>query len=314
MKKYLPIALSAAVLALTLTGCAPAVELACPEHHSGKQVEQISVENNEDSAPTVSFATPINSEDIQTKVIVEGSGPVFTGRNLIEFEFAAYNGGTGELVQASSFDGTGAATGFFGPDRVPNFCPALAGVKEGSTVVALIPPADAHNSQGVPQLGVSETDSFVVVFAIKKVFPAQAEGDAQLPQAGMPTVVTTPEGIPGVTMPKTEAPTELKVAQLIKGRGEVIKKGQKVTLHYSGFLWSDGTKFDSSWDNDQPVQFEMTDGGLIKGFLDAVVGQPVGSRVLAVIPPALGYGDTPQGTIPANSTLVFVIDILGTSD
>ena len=87
--------------------------------------------------------------------------------------------------------------------------------------------------------------------------------------------------------------------------------GQTVTLHYSGFLWDGKTQFDSSWEKGQPVQFKLEEGGLINGFLKAVVGQKIGSQVVAVIPPADGYGSTDQGSIPANSTLVFVIDILG---
>jgi peptidylprolyl isomerase len=114
-------------------------------------------------------------------------------------------------------------------------------------------------------------------------------------------------------MPKTDAPNELRIAQLIKGRGETITSGDNVTLHYSGFLWDSGSKFDSSWDKGEPVQFEVSPGMLIEGFLSAVVGQEVGSRVVVVIPPALGYGQQASATIPANSTLVFVIDILGTS-
>jgi peptidylprolyl isomerase len=89
--------------------------------------------------------------------------------------------------------------------------------------------------------------------------------------------------------------------------------GDNVTLHYSGFLWDSGSKFDSSWDRGEPVQFEVSPGMLIEGFLSAVVGQEVGSRVVVVIPPALGYGQQASATIPANSTLVFVIEILGTS-
>jgi peptidylprolyl isomerase len=114
-----------------------------------------------------------------------------------------------------------------------------------------------------------------------------------------------------VQIPKSQAPSELKILDLIKGRGETVEIGDKVTLHYSGFLWSSGAKFDSSWDTGAPVQWDLTETGFIKGFVDALDGAVVGSQVLAVIPPSAGYGDQASETIPANSTLVFVIDILG---
>jgi peptidylprolyl isomerase len=181
-------------------------------------------------------------------------------------------------------------------------------------VVAILPPEQAHNGEGIPDLGVGPADSFVFVIDLKKVFMDRATGSNVAPEAGFPSVVTTPEGIPGVTIPNSPAPTELKVAQLIRGEGEIVQKGQLVTMHYSGFIWDSSEKFDSSWDSGQPAQFQMQDGALIEGFLSAVVGQPVGSQVIAIIPPALGYGDAGAGTIPPGATLVFVIDILGTSN
>jgi peptidylprolyl isomerase len=277
-------------------------------------VESISVTGALDQKPVVSFPSPLSAESIQSRVVIAGEGPVFTGRNLIEFEFAGYNGGNGQLIQQTSFDGTQTQTGAFGPGEVPNFCEALAGAKEGSRIVAIIPPDQAHSGEGVPALGVGAADAFIFVIDLKRVFLEKATGDSVAPEAGLPTVVTTPDGVPGVTIPSSAAPTELRVAQLIRGAGELVEEGQKVTLHYSGFLWDSSEKFDSSWDSGEAVQFQMQDGALIEGFLSAVIGQPVGSQVIAVIPPALGYGDAGAGTIPPGATLVFVIDILGTNN
>lgn len=307
------LALSAILISLTLTGCSSSVTLACEPSGGGSQVDSIEVSSEPLTKPTVSFASPISAESIQSRVVFEGDGEVFTGRNLIEFEFAGYNGGSGELLQETNFDGKNPAPGFFGPDSVPNFCSALAGAREGSRVVAIFPPKDAHDGRGVESLGIGPNDSFVFVFDLSRVYLEKAEGSAVAAEAGMPAVVTTPEGIPGVTIPSTDAPDELRIAQLIKGAGETVKSGDNVTMHYSGFLWTGGSKFDSSWDKGTPAQFEVSPGKLIDGFLSAVVGQQVGSRVVVVIPPALGYGEQESATIPANSTLVFVIDILGTS-
>jgi len=306
--------LSSLVLATSLTSCAPAANYACAGFETGAQVESISVTGALGEQPVVSFPSPLNAASIQSRVVIAGEGPVFTGRSLIEFEFAGYNGGSGQLIQQTSFDGTQTQTGAFGPGEVPNFCEALAGAKEGSRIVAIIPPDQAHNGEGIPTLGVGPADSFIFVIDIKRVFLEKATGENVTPEAGLPTVVTTPDGIPGITIPKTPAPTELKIAQLIRGSGDLVEEGSLVTLHYSGFLWDSSEKFDSSWDSGQATQFKMQEGALIEGFLSAVIGQPVGSQVIAVIPPALGYGDAGAGSIPPGATLVFVIDILGTTN
>ena len=308
-----PLALAAILISITLTGCSPSVTLACDPSGGGEQVDAIEVSSEKLQKPIVTFADPISAESIQSRVVFEGEGNLFTCRNLVEFEFAGYNGGNGELLQETAFDGLNPNPGFFGPESIPNFCSALVGAKEGSRVVAIFPPKDAHDGRGVESLGVGPEDSFVFIFDLSRVYLEKAEGSSVAREAGMPAVVTTPEGIPGVTIPKTEAPKELRIAQLIKGEGQTVNSGDNVTMHYSGFLWYGGSKFDSSWDRGTPAQFQVVEGQLIEGFLSAVVGQPVGTRVVVVIPPELGYGDQASATIPANSTLVFVIDILGSS-
>jgi FKBP-type peptidyl-prolyl cis-trans isomerase len=88
-----------------------------------------------------------------------------------------------------------------------------------------------------------------------------------------------------------------------------VEKGDLVTVQYTGALWTEGTIFDSSWDRGTPAQF--TTDQVVPGFAAALEGAQVGSQVVVVVPPAQGYRDQATGSIPANSTLVFVIDILG---
>ena len=93
-----------------------------------------------------------------------------------------------------------------------------------------------------------------------------------------------------------------------------MKAGDTVTVHYTGVVWATGKTFDSSWTRGTPASFATT--GVIPGFGKALVGQKVGSQVIAVIPPADGYGakvPPNQTDITPTSTLVFVVDILATS-
>jgi peptidylprolyl isomerase len=312
--KKSPLLLTAVLIGVTLTGCSSGVTLACDPAGAGSEIESIEVSTGPLSKPTVSFPSPITADSIQSRIISEGNGNVFTGRNLIEIEFAQYNGGTGVLLQESAFDGVNPSPASFGPKTSPKFCSALVGAKEGSRVAVLFPAQDAHEGKGVPESDIAPTDSIVFVFDVVRVYLEKAQGSAVAPQTGLPTVVTTPEGIPGITIPKTQAPTELRIAQLIKGSGPTVQPGDQVTVHYSGFLWDDGYKFDSSWETERVFRFiNSPQSELIKGYLAAIQDQPVGSQVLVVIPPEFGYGEQQYGFIPPGSTLIFVIDILGTS-
>ena len=321
MRKLLALAATAATL-VALSGCAaqnPADALTegatavCSPVTEHSNIDQIKVGVDKGQTPTVEFATPLNSDKIETKVVTQGTGPKITGDQLVDIEYMGINGGTGKTFQTSKFDGSDFASQFLKSGTKPDFCGALAGIREGSRVAVLFPAKLAHNGQGIPDLGVKATDSVVFVFDILKVFLPKALGDEKVLPAGFPNVnvVRAADGTPGVVIAKSAAPTSLKIADTIEGRGDVVKMGQTVTMHYSGFLWDGKTKFDSSWDKGQPVQFKLAKGSLIDGFLKAVVGQKVGSQVVAVIPPAEGYGAQANASIPANSTLVFVIDVLG---
>jgi peptidylprolyl isomerase len=319
LKKAFALIASVAVV-FALSGCAPTnpadapfagAEEVCAPYTTGKAANSIEVTGAKGEVPTVKFASPLTSMEIETKVVSEGTGPKFTGNELVKVEFVGVNGGTGETFQATKFDGTDAISQYMQEGGTPDFCHALSGVREGSRVAILMPARLAHSNQGIADLGIGVNDSIIFIFDLLKVYLPKALGDEQPAKAGFPTIVRATTGEPGVTVPKTEAPKELKVHTLIKGRGEAVKADQLVTVHYSGFLWSDGSQFDSSWSNGQPAQFTLSKGQLIDGFIDSLVGQTVGSQVVAVIPPELGYGNTATGTIPAGSTLVFVMDILG---
>ena len=114
-------------------------------------------------------------------------------------------------------------------------------------------------------------------------------------------------------IPKEAPPTELEVSVLKQGDGAVVADGDKVVLNYTGMLWDTSAVFDSSWTKGLPASFTATaaPGGLITGFATALIGQKVGSQVIAVIPPELAYGTTGTQNVPAGATLVFVFDVLG---
>jgi FKBP-type peptidyl-prolyl cis-trans isomerase FkpA len=98
---------------------------------------------------------------------------------------------------------------------------------------------------------------------------------------------------------------------LTVGTGAEATKGQQVTVHYTGWL-TNGTKFDSSKDRDDPFVFSLGRGQVIKGWDEGVQGMKVGGKRKLTIPPAMGYGARGAGgVIPPNATLVFEVELLG---
>ncbi|MBC7383108.1 MAG: FKBP-type peptidyl-prolyl cis-trans isomerase [Bacteroidia bacterium] len=93
------------------------------------------------------------------------------------------------------------------------------------------------------------------------------------------------------------------------GTGKQVSVGDKVTVHYTGKL-TNGTKFDSSKDRNQPFIFKVGEGRVIKGWDEGLALLKIGDKATFVIPPAIGYGEQDMGQIPPNSTLVFDIEVL----
>lgn len=101
----------------------------------------------------------------------------------------------------------------------------------------------------------------------------------------------------------------LKIEDQVVGTGSEATSGKKVTVNYLGTL-TNGTKFDSSFDRNQPFSFNLGAGEVIAGWDQGVAGMKVGGKRKLTIPPSLGYGSRDLGTIPPNSTLIFEVELL----
>ncbi len=191
---------------------------------------------------------------------------------------------------------------------------ALAGKKAGSRIEMAVPPTWGYGSQGNPQAGIKGTDTLVFVVDVQDTFNATSSAKGkQVPQddADLPKVGTNTDGkAPSIEVPKATAPKKLVAEYVLEGDGEEVAAGNSVLVQYKGVLWDGGKEFDSSYANKQLVSFSLQQ--VVKGWAQGLTGKKVGSRVLIVIPPELGYGDNPpQGSgIKKDSTLVFSVDIL----
>ncbi|GEL94927.1 FKBP-type peptidyl-prolyl cis-trans isomerase [Cellulomonas composti] len=120
---------------------------------------------------------------------------------------------------------------------------------------------------------------------------------------------------PSLTFPDAAPSGELEIVVLSRGDGALVEAGDDIEVHYLGQSWGGGV-FDNSYDRRESISFPIGVGAVIAGWDEGLVGQQVGSRVLLSIPSHLGYGDrgVPQAGIRGGDTLVFVVDIVGTSN
>ena len=126
-------------------------------------------------------------------------------------------------------------------------------------------------------------------------------------------VSNKPAPVPATAVPALPVAevTELKMEDIKVGTGAVAETGKSVKVHYTGWL-TNGTKFDSSKDRNEPFTFQLGANQVIKGWDQGVAGMKVGGVRKLTIPPNLGYGARGAGgVIPPNATLVFEVELLG---
>ena len=252
----------------------------------------VTVEGEAGAAPTVSFDLPLEVGEPAAYVTAPGDGDTLDAGDIALVNFVSLDAASGEVVQ-STYEAEGLDPLVIGGNTMPVLVDALTGEQVGARVLYAVP-GDPTSLMSIEVLDVAA---------------GQAVGSAVELEDGLPTVSLAESGEPSIEAADAEAPGELVIAPTIEGEGDVVEAGDTVLVHYSGWLW-DGTAFDSSWSRQTPFPVTVGAGQVIEGWELGLEGQTVGSQVLLVIPPELGYGDADQGTIPPNSTLVFVVDIL----
>ena len=273
--------------------------------------------------PEVTFPTPLRTESAVQAVIEHGDedAPIVGAGQVVDFQVSLFNGTDGELITQTSYDPEAAAVRRTAGADTDILARVVQCAEVGSRIATTGTIADVFGEgQLDPGLGLGDNDAIVLVIDVEAAYLGKATGIPQLGSQGVPAVVTTPEGVPGITIPNEDAPTDLVVHTLVRGQGPEVEEGDAVVLHYTGVLWSTKRVFDSSWQREVPstftaASFEDDPTGVVPGLADGLIGQTVGSQVIVVIPPELGYpaGQAPA-SVPEGSTMVFVVDILGLED
>lgn len=247
--------------------------------------------------PTLEFSTPFTVTADVSRVVTEGTGEETGVDGIVWVRGVTFDGSTGEEFASSSAswdtpEPLNLSTAPFGHPLAT----ALQDKKVGTQALYAAPFEKAKGE-------------FVTALTALEVVAAPP---AITLEEGMPTATFDESGVPSITVqPGFSGPADLITQVLTEGDGAVVEAGQTVTVNYSGWLQSTGEKFDSSWDRGST--YDVTPVGtaeVIDGWNLGLVGQKVGSKIMLVIPPELGYGVQGSGTIPGGATLVFVVEII----
>lgn len=296
-------------LLLLITACGggstPSAEPTSQSSGDISKLDSVKVsDKGNDKAPGLEFSKPLTVSEPTIKVVSEGDGDRVKAGQVAELAYVAVDGNDGKTVEDAYQNGPQPLELNdqlkSGNELIYN---AIVGAKVGSHVAFAAPGSATGSGTGSTQLVVFK------LIAAKDPAPVleKPEGETVTPPAGLPTVKENDQGVPEISVEGVAAPTELVSQDLIKGNGAVVKESDTLTVNYVGVTLKGGTKFDSSFDRNEPTSFPLT--GVIKGWTQGLAGKTVGSRVLLVIPQDLAYGEAGQGE--AKGDLVFVVDILG---
>ncbi len=264
--------------------------------------------------PTIAKGTGDPSKDLAVKTIIAGSGKTLAENDFIQVNYIGQIWNSAKVF-GSTYDAKTKLLIQLAQGRIiDGWRYGLVGKKVGSRVQLAVPPTWGYGKEGNAQAGIKGTDTLVFVIDVNDSFNAKSSAkgsDVAQDDTDLPKVGTNTDGkAPSITVPKADAPKKLVANYVIEGGGEVIAATDTVLVQYKGVLWDSGKEFDSTYAGKQLASFSLQQ--VVKGWSQGMTGKKVGSRVLIVIPPALGYGDNPPANsgIKKDSTLVFSVDIL----
>lgn len=296
-------ALAVAAPAAFLAGCAG------PVPRPGVPVPVITGSFGKNPVVTIPDASP--PRQLIVKTLLPGSGPVVRRGDYVVFNVEGDVWAGSRQIVDSFTEHT--PQGLPLTDAMPAWR-ELAGQRVGSRVLMVVPPADGFGRAGDPAALVTGTDTLVFVF---DVLAAMAPGAT----AARPASYAVGPALPGVrwgsrgpviTVPRGVGPPRTLVRQVLAGgSGPPVLAGDTVTVQDTGVVWKSGKVFDSTWQRGFPESFVLGSGQVIPGWEDGIGGVRVGSRLLLVVPPALGYGRTGDAPyVGGTDTVVFVVDVV----
>lgn len=283
--------LTSFLLALCMTvvaGCELSEEL------EEEPVDESEVTVSEDTTqqPQIDFSAPLDIDSLTVTTIVEGEGPELEEGDVALIQ-ALLMDAKQQTVQINTWGREPRAMHLTVDEVGEGLYTALVGQKFGARVLLQEPEQDDE-----------PTGARV---AVLDVLPNEAMGEEVEPRDDLPSVEMTESGEPKIKIgKKLEKPSGAVSQPLIRGEGKQIEAGQTVTMQYHGIRWEDQEVIDSTWAGEGlPRSYMIGVGEMPEGLDDGILEQRVGSRLLLVLPPEVGY--------PTEGVTVFVVDLLSVS-
>ena len=317
MRRLLTLLVAACLLLVTAACGGGGNDKASSDVDMGQKIKGLSVSGTFGQEPKVKVDPAVKVDKVETQVISAGKGNPVVANKKAMFNIYLAKGSDGQKLYSSNDQGTPTQASMTDNEFFPTLIKAMVGKPQGSRVALAATVKDVWGNAGAPQLKLKPTDTVVFVLDVLSVEPKEVEkgpsGKSVTPPATAPGVIQSGGKVTGFDWskaPKTP-PKKLEVIPLVQGSGPEAKAGRLVTFNYYGATWGSKKAFDSSYTRGQPTPFGVGVNGLIKAWDQVIPGLKRGSRVLIIAPPDQAYGATARPGIPANSTLAFVVDVLG---
>ncbi|MEV5876000.1 FKBP-type peptidyl-prolyl cis-trans isomerase [Streptomyces sp. NPDC052101] len=267
--------------------------------------------------PTVAKGPGEPSKNLAVKTLIAGSGGTVAENDFVQAHYLGQIWDTAKVFDNSYDKKRPLVLQLAQGGVIDGWRYALAGKKAGSRIQIAVPPKWGYGEGGEPQAGIKGTDTLVFVIDLIDTFNSKSSVKGKpvaQTDAALPKVATNTDGtVPKVTVPKAGAPKKLVSTYVLEGDGPELKADQAVLCQFQGLVWDSGKPFQRTYGSGRLAQFSLEQmQQTVKGLAQGLTGKKVGSRVLIVAPPELGYGNTPPsgGVIKKGSTLVFTVDIL----
>ncbi|MFE0346431.1 FKBP-type peptidyl-prolyl cis-trans isomerase [Streptomyces griseoluteus] len=266
--------------------------------------------------PTVAKGPGEPSKDLAVRTVIAGNGRPVAENDFIKANYLGQIWSSGKVFD-NSYDRNPLVLQLAQGSIIDGWRYALTGKKIGSRVEIAVPPTWGYGPSGNEQAGIKGTDTLVFVIDLLDSYNTKSSAKGKVvPQTdpALPKVATNTDGNqPKVTLPKSDPPKELVSNYIIEGDGDEVTRKQAVLCQFQGLEWQGGRTFQKTYGSGRLSQFSVEQmEQVVKGLAQGITGKKVGSRVLIVVPPDLGYGDNPPSGsgIKKGATLVFTVDIL----